>query len=61
VLPLSFCIVSDEFPLLPISKGAAWESASTATPLLFAMAIMLLVAWVFTESRAESPIIGMVR
>jgi EmrB/QacA subfamily drug resistance transporter len=45
--------------LLPVSKGAAWGWGSAATLSLLAVAIVLVVAWVVTESRAESPIIDM--
>jgi EmrB/QacA subfamily drug resistance transporter len=45
--------------LLPLSKGAAWGWSSGRTLGLFALAVVLLAAWMLTELRSAEPLIDM--
>ncbi|GAA4258404.1 MFS transporter [Dactylosporangium darangshiense] len=45
--------------LLPLSKGNAWGWAAPRTVGLFALAVVLLAAWVAVEVRSGNPLIDM--
>ncbi|MEV4316068.1 MFS transporter [Actinocrispum sp. NPDC049592] len=45
--------------LLPLSKGAGWGWSSDPVLGLFALAIVLFLAWVYVESRAGEPVIDL--
>jgi EmrB/QacA subfamily drug resistance transporter len=45
--------------LIPVSEGPAWGWTSAPTLGLFAAAAVLLVAWVWYESRSRAPLVDM--
>ena len=45
--------------LLPLSAGRSWGWASLSTIGLFALAVVLLVAWITVELRSRNPLIDM--
>jgi EmrB/QacA subfamily drug resistance transporter len=45
--------------LVPVSEGPSWGWTSPRTLGLFALAVVLFVAWVVAESRSRSPLVDM--